>query len=329
MESGRIGLFRGLQVPILDDRNDEKRRQILIHGLRTGFPKGETATVQTGIARKLSRMTIPDLIDCWEDGRTLVGVTDLHFRGTRFEKLIDTRALSDFNILCNDPKFAQEFIDKLEMMTLVVSARGNVTDSHTDDCDGTNHCFLGRKLWLAWDRVEGQRRGLQDTTRDDVNGQATFDMQVFLSIHSANWFLINPNETLFLPGHLAHKVVTLDHYIGVGSFYVTLPGALGALARWHLHGTTDIHRKRVLGKITQAVIGRTVALRSESQKKKNLWGVRQMQATVRRWDQDENKKTKKSLLSQPGFARFIEATLASCNGRGKDENQAVQIGSDF
>jgi hypothetical protein len=136
-------------------------------------------------------------------------------------------------------------------------------------------------------------------------------MQAFLSIHSARWFLINPNQTLFLPGHLAHKVVTLEHYIGVGSFYVTLPGALRTLARWHLHGTTDIHRKRLLGKITRAVIGRTVALRSESQKKKNLWGAHHMQAAVRRWDQHENKKTKKLLLSQPGFAPFTEAALAS------------------
>jgi hypothetical protein len=307
---GEIGIYRGMPVHILQEVNDNQRRRVLLKALKAGFPRTETASVQKGPSRKRSQMTIPALIKCWEDERTVVSVTDLHFRETRFEKLIDTSALSDFNILCNDPHFAQEFIDKIEMMTLVISSKGNVTDSHTDDCDGTNHCFLGRKLWLAWDRVEGQRRGLQDSTRDDVQGQAAFEMRVFLAIRGARWFIINANETLFLPGNLAHKVVTLENYVGVGSFNVTLPGALRTLARWHLHGTTDIHRKRLLQKITKAVIGRAMVLHGESQKTQDRWGLCNMQAAVRQWHRHENEKTKRLLLSKPGFAPFIESALA-------------------
>jgi hypothetical protein len=254
-------------------------------------------------------MKVRELIERWEQERAVLSVTDLHFRKTRFEKLIDTSELSNFNILCNDPEFGDEFIDKLEMMTLVISAKGNVTDSHTDDCDGTNHCFTGRKLWLAWDMSEGRKRGLQDCTRDIVEDQAAFDMRRFLSLPSAKWFVIKGGETLFLPGNFAHKVITLEPYIGAGSFNVTLPGALGTLSRWHLHGSTDVHRNKLLGKITSATIRRVHALRSTSRKTRDEWGLPHLRRVVAQWQRRENDEAKGLLLSDAKFASFIEVAL--------------------
>ena len=35
-----------------------------------------------------------------------------------------------------------------------------------------------------------------------------------------------------MPGHLTHKVITLEPYLGVGSFYLALPNIIRTLSRW-------------------------------------------------------------------------------------------------
>jgi hypothetical protein len=107
------------------------------------------------------------------------------------------------------------------MMTLVVSSCGNVTDSHSDDPDGSNHCFVGRKLWLAWETFEGQKAGLRDCSRDLIVERAHFDLGIFASLKTARWWTVGPGETLFLPGRFSHRVITLESYVGIGSFYFT------------------------------------------------------------------------------------------------------------
>jgi hypothetical protein len=260
------------------------------------------------------------VLDHWEAEKSVLSVTDLHFRGTRFYRSIDTAPLSSFNVLCTDPEHRDEFMEKIEMMTLVISSRGNVTDSHTDDCDGTNHCFVGKKLWLAWDRLEGQKRGLQDTTRDEVYDQATFDMSTYLSLPTAKWFIISEGETLFLPGSLAHKVITLEPYIGVGSFNVTLPGSLGALSRWRLHGSTDIHRKRLFDKIASAVTRRVRLLKNASQQSREQWGLSYLQDAAALWQERTPGREKRLLLGNPSFASFIEIALNGNLNRGAYKN---------
>jgi hypothetical protein len=312
MCAGEIAVFDGPAVPVSESPIDpEQLRRTLLRGLRTSFPRKMRARTQVGRKRNRRYLKLPELVKRWESEKAVLSVTDLHIRGTRFEQIIDTTSLSYFNILCTDCEFAAEFIDNIEMMTMVISARGNVTDSHTDDCDGTNHCFIGRKLWLAWDRVDGQRRGLQDTTRDSVYDHAAFDMSTFLSLPSATWFIVNSGDTLFLPGSFAHKVITLEPYIGVGSFNVTLPGALGTLSRWRLHGTTDIHRKQLLEKITGAVIRRVQLLRRASRKSKDAWGLPYLQHAVAQWRRHKPDKAKRLLLSDEEFKSFIDVASES------------------
>ena len=68
--------------------------------------------------------------------------------------------------------------------------------------------------------------------RTPVTGRARFDMQSWLSLRSARWFLVNPGETLFLPANMTHKVITLESYIGVGGFFLALPNSLRLLSHW-------------------------------------------------------------------------------------------------
>ncbi|HVG29353.1 MAG TPA: hypothetical protein VM864_06500 [Pyrinomonadaceae bacterium] len=304
MARGEINLFTDLRVPVMKGGDDV--RAALTEGIRQGFPASRTARIQAGPSRTRRRVKVPEVIRRWQGGRAILSVTDLHFRRTKFDDVIDTSALSDFNVLCTDPEFGPEFMQVIEMMTLVVSTAGNLTDNHADDCDGTNHCFLGRKLWLAWDRMEGKAAGFQDVDRDTVFDQAAFDIGKFLSLPSSRWFTVEPGQTLFLPGSLAHKVITLEHYIGVGSFHVALPGYLRCLERWIAHDTHDIVPKGLLCKVNRAVLRRLGVVKGAAAGVKERWGLEHMRRAVEEWAEDADGATKRTLLGNPFFSEFIE-----------------------
>lgn len=174
------------------------------------------------------KLTLSEIAAKWRTARTKLGVTDLHIRGTVAEKIIATDVLSQFNLL---PEGGPDIRD-LEMFSLVFSSRGWVSDSHSDAPGSNNHCFAGRKLWLAWDTYEGAKRGLEDVERIAVQGRPRFDMDSWLALPSARWCVVNPGQTLFLPAHLTHKVITLERYIGVGGFFLALPNCLRMLSHW-------------------------------------------------------------------------------------------------
>ncbi|HEX5735268.1 MAG TPA: hypothetical protein VF131_20735 [Blastocatellia bacterium] len=303
MAKGQVSLFKDFPVCI-EAPSGANPREVVSKMIKTGFPNRQTARVQTGPSRTRYRLKIPEVMRRWEGERAILGVTDLHFRGTKFERALDFSALNDFDILCTDPNL----VHFIEMMTLVISSRGNVTDSHADDCDGSNHCFVGKKLWLAWDRIEGKAKGFQDIDRDYVTEQAAFDMRTFISLPSARWFLVNPNETLFLPGSLAHKVITIKHYIGVGGFYVTLPNYLRSLKRWILYDTLDITPKGLLGDLNKAVIQKIREVQKGPNSLKHHWGLSYMQKAIEKWEKDEEFETKEVLLKNQYFKAFLEAT---------------------
>src|SRR6266849_1913263 len=121
------------------------------------------------------------------------------------DRVCDSSAISNFNTLRNGP----ERLRDLEVATVLMGTAGSMTDAHSDDPDGCNHCIFGKKLWLVWDRREGQASGLQDCEYDDVYTQAPFDLGSFASMRSAQWFVVSKGNTLFLPGHLTHRVITL------------------------------------------------------------------------------------------------------------------------
>lgn len=310
MARGQVSLLTNLRVPVRNGLSQDLRGT-LIEGIRGGFPRSRTARIQRGPSRKRCRMRIPEVMRRWQGDRAILSVTDLHFRETKFDKVVDTSSLSDFNILCNDQEFRREFMETIEMMTLVISSAGNLTDNHADDCDGTNHCFIGRKLWLAWDRMEGKAAGFQDVDRDTVFDQAAFDMEAFLALPSSRWFTVEPGHTLFLPGSLAHKVITLEPYIGLGSFHVALPSYHRSLERWLLYDTHDIVPQGLLGKIHKAVLRKVNQLRQAEKTIKARWGLTETKEAVKRWSNNKNLTTRNRLLNDPIFAGFVEAVLRS------------------
>jgi hypothetical protein len=299
MMKGQPNLFIDFPVRLKQESHD--KRLALRNTIKRGFSIRAAASVQLNSSR-CTRMSVKDLLKRWERGRSVVSVTDLHFRKTRFEESIDAAALSDFNILCSDP----HLIENLEMMTLVISSKGNLTDTHTDDCDGSNHCFLGKKLWLCWDRQEGRAKGFEDLDRDRVKNFASFDLASFLSLPSSRWFVVKENETLFLPGSLSHKVITLEDYIGVGSFHVALPGYVRALRRWILYDTLDIQPGNLLERINRAVIARMRKLARASTLTQERWGWSYLGPSIEILLKRERRQERNQLLANPVFTKFLE-----------------------
>jgi hypothetical protein len=308
MVRGKISLFTNLKVPV-NHSSQDNLRHALTKGIKLGFAKSRTARIQIGAERRYCQMRVAEVVAHWQRGRKILSVTDLHFRGTKFYEVVDSSRLSDFNVFCSDSRFTAEFQTAIEMMTLVISSKGNLTDNHADDCDGTNHCFVGRKLWLAWDRFEGQAKGFQDVDRDDVFTQAAFDLPTFLSLPSSRWFTVEPGQTLVLPGSFAHKVITLEPYIGIGSFHVALPSYVRSIRRWILHDTHDIGPQRFLGKINGAVIRRIQQLAKSTKSAQKCWGLSYVRKAIDLWLKTESAENKRALLADPRFVSFCGAAV--------------------
>ncbi|MBK9731293.1 MAG: hypothetical protein IPO83_08405 [Chitinophagaceae bacterium] len=236
--------------------------------LQAYIPQKEIIKIRTGTKHRIIKVTVRETLARWTRGRSRFGVTDLHFRGTRLFDKIDADAISHFNLL---PRFSAE-VSFLEMLTLVISAKGIFSDSHSDDGDGSNHCFTGKKLWFAWDREEGRKMGLEDCTYDPVDEQAKFSIDKFLSLSSAHWFIVSENRTLFMPGNFAHRVITLEKYIGFGSFYVSFPNYFNAVKRWTLYESSDV-TDDFINSLNINLIKLLKSVAKMSTAEKELWGV--------------------------------------------------------
>lgn len=276
------------------------RRSRTMHRIYTG---------PTGTRREL---TLRDIALKWRANRTRFGVTDLYIRGTLMESVIAPDGLSCFNLLPRSSAGARE----QEMFSFVISSRGHVTDSHSDDPDSTNYCFTGRKLWLAWDTYEGMTRGLQDVERVPVYRKAHFDMNAWLSLRSARWFLVGPGETLFLPAHMTHKVVTLERYIGVGGFFIALPNCLRLLAHWIVRGPlwskqdSTGYRDDLLGEIAQSARDTVLHLRSAPAAERAQWGYDYLARSAETFIRTCPAARLRALRSDPRFRPVADAIRA-------------------
>lgn len=272
LASGKVALFSDFPTGPTGSRAPETLCRVICRSIGGS----ERANVQIGQRRSRRTMPLSEVMRRWLKGRHLTSTTDLHFRGTSLVGRFRAASLSDFNLL------GPPSPDWLEMMTLVVSTAGSVSESHSDDCDGSNHCITGAKLWLVWDRLEGKAAGLQDVTHDDVYGAERFEVSTFLALKSSRWFVVNPGVTLFLPGHLTHRVITLEPYVGFGSFNITLASWPRTLGRWETTGaayvTTEMRRHLV-----SRVMRRAVAIRSNPAQRETF-GWERARAAVRAAD---------------------------------------------
>ena len=280
----RSSLFTDFPVQRFHGRFGAAGVEHLVEYLRCGFPRRRRARVRG--RTKIDYLSIPRVVDKWLGGKSVFGVTDLHYIATRFDTLVDTHQLNGFNIL---PRGTDGFQSQ---DSLVISATGAVTDSHSDDHSGSNHCFTGTKLWLLWDTIEGLENGVEDVERCTVLDRAAFDIGAFATMKSSSWILIEPGQTMFIPAHLSHKVITLDRYIGLGSFHAGLPGLIDLLIRWHAlpplwaaHPGSD--RRRSVAYIAERAIRKVATLRKADRAEQYSWGVPYLLKRLQQHEKDK------------------------------------------
>jgi hypothetical protein len=313
MRRGKPIVFDDLAVPV----RGEIRLGVsvaVLQAMRAAVPRRSKIRVWCGPSATQKYVTADELLRRWTGRRARVSVTDLHIRGTKVVRHIDCSQLGDFNLLAE----AGGEVGDQEMLTMVISSAGTFTDSHSDDPDGSNHCFAGRKLWLVWDTFLGLSRQLDDVERVNVRGpQARFSMSDFLSVPGSRWFTVEAGQTLFLPGHLTHKVITLDDYLGVGSFFVMFPSYLRTLHRWTRHTPLWAlnrpvgQRLELVDEITRRVIRKMNRLTRSPEAEWSRWGLAYLTSEVAEWIRTAPPQAKSLLLDRPTSAKFLRAVLAT------------------
>jgi hypothetical protein len=277
----RPSLFEDFPIRRRVERTATPPALDVIEEIRSGFPRAKRARVRS---RETVRfMAIPSVLDRWRQSTSVFGVTDLHYIGTRFDNRVDTNGLNDFNLL---PRGTDGFQSQ---DSLVISTEGAVTDSHSDDHSGSNHSFMGTKLWLLWDTFEGFEHGLEDVEHSDVFEKAAFDLSAFIAIRSSCWILIGPGQTMFIPASLTHKVITLQPYLGLGSFHAGLPGFVDLLIRWarlkpQWTGRNADSERCSVGFLTRRAIRKVRSLGEADANERLRWGVPYLRERLQRAD---------------------------------------------
>jgi hypothetical protein len=307
MAEGTPVVFSNVLMPVRGE-GEFGLRQAVFESLRSGLPKYKTYRVRLGRdGDRLESLRADQLLRRWSSGRSLVSITDLDIRESNLLNYIDCSALSDFNLLAG----ARKPVAAEEMLTMVVSSAGVFTDSHSDVPDGSNHCFFGKKLWLVWDTFEGIARNLEDHERSGSKRErAAFSISAFLSIPGARWLTVEEGQTLFLPGHLTHKVVTLEDYIGIGSFFVMLPSYLRTLIRWTEHtplwalDARSDRRMALVDKITRRVTRKVKSLAKALDREQAQWGLPYLVSAVTEWQRVSGPHS--PLFDNPDSSRLLK-----------------------
>ena len=274
MSKGEVVLFSNLKVPVARERELGLEEAVLT-ALADGLPDRTRAKVWWRRSFHRKSITIRELLKNWREDRGPMNIADLHIRDTGLYERIDTSSLCNFNLLSG----ARGECALEEILSMIVSTTGAFTDSHTDDPDGSNHCFVGRKLWLAWDTFEGIENGLEDVDRQQLARWAAFDIEAFLRLRSSRWIIVEPGQTLFLPGHLTHRVITLERYLEVGGFFVMFPSLQRTLARWRrdtpLWALTKPlkHRLTLVDQIARRANRKAQQLRLGDSRERRQWGL--------------------------------------------------------
>jgi hypothetical protein len=305
MLSGSPSLFSDFPLH-LRTSSKELSGDVVLNEIKGGFPRAKRARVRVGPLVRY--VPIPEVAGKWKRAHSIFGVTDLHYIGTRFDTRLDTSSLNDFNLL---PRGTDGFQSQ---DSLVISSAGGFTDSHSDDHSGSNHCFTGAKVWLMWDTIEGLRHGLEDAERCKIRGRAAFDTRIFLSLSSSRWLLIASGQTIFIPGHLTHKVITLEKYLGLGSFHAGLPSFIDTLLHWkNLSPLWSRPRKRddshcCVSFITDRAIRKVRALERATKAERFRWGVPYLQTRLRQLRSEHHSVIGESPSKEDGnLVRFVRA----------------------
>jgi hypothetical protein len=278
--------------------------------LKTLFGSRCKTLTKSGPSQSVKSRRVHDVVDIWQRNRAVVSANDIFYRHLKLDSAFDCEAIGDFSVLRHAPARIRE----LEVATLLMGTTGCLTDSHSDDPDGCNHCIVGRKFWLVWDRLEGMERGLQDCEYEAVYADAncSFDIRVFSSLSSSRWFTVSQGQTLFLPGNLTHKVLTIERYIGISNFYVGLPNALTSLTRWRIRGAKMV-TEELWCDIVMLVMKQLHKTVGASRQYKHAWGFSHIGESLDHWDRSWTAKQKRQLLSDHHFKTLHDTMRSLCD----------------
>ncbi len=264
-----------------------------------------------GVLPEIHYLALNEIIEKWSDNEEVMSITDLHIRNTPIENLFNLDQLSKHNLYLECPSE----VGSLEMMTILISTQFNVTESHCDDSDGSNHCLVGKKLWLCWDTLEGLKNGIEDIERLDIDRQCHFDLATFVTLKSSSWFFVGEGDTLFLPGNLSHKVITLEKYIGIGSFYISLLNFLRTLSWWKLHKPNwELNEPPDINKHNYDQLQSTISSISFDNNPDN-YIAKSLKNSIDYWHEEFSSKDRSLLLSEPMFNHCYQCLLALANNR--------------
>lgn len=270
--------------------------------LKKLFRNSPKTLTKLGKAKTRRYLPVHEVVDKWSAGATVFSANDIFFRNLGLDRVFDCAPISDFNII---PQTSPD-INYIEVATLLIGTPGCLTDSHSDDPDGSNYCIRGKKLWFVWDRKEGRRHGLEDCEYDDVYTHANFSLPAFMKVSSAHWFTVSEGQTLFLPGNLTHKVITLEKYLGISSFYLGLVNALCSFSRWKFNGTVMV-TEALQQELMQLIMQQLEKTAAADRAYKYQWGYYHLPEAIRVWKQKYSKDQRELLCADPSFRELANS----------------------
>jgi hypothetical protein len=119
-------------------------------------------------------------------------------------------------------------------------------------------------------------------------------------------------KTLFLPGNLTHKVLTLEPYLGIGSFHIGLPNSLDTFTRWLYHGplwSMSDPRQENAGLVDEAAkvtLGIMKRAQSGSTELKEHWGFLYLHRAYVTWEKSVRSDMRRRVLEHPTFRKIVE-----------------------
>ena len=317
----RLGITKSRLLPILKSTQDTFRYKI-----------------SRELGAEPVELTIGELMQEWEKDENMLRITNLHLRTIDLVDSTELDLICPFNLLVHGNKD----LKKLEMMTLMVSTTGGITESHSDDTDVNNHCVAGRKLWLCWDTSEGMKAGLEDCEKVDVYGKPKFSLETFLELESSTWVLVAEGETLFLPGNFTHKVITLEKYIGIGGFFVSFPTMLHTFERWlgrkdEFQHREPLYRRRHGDLVAESIEASLIdaskkiykQLLLEGEDAQRLWGTQHAGKSLKEWEHVSGNTESENLKQNQRFRECLAFTREMKNCENRKPAPTTGFGNDY
>jgi len=189
-----------------------------------------TVAVLRDMGERRSQWTPQRVLDAWQADDPAFGITDHAVGGAALSAHVRMNTVLENNLLSHE-----DALDRFEVCGPILATRGHITDAHMDDPDIWNSCVSGAKAWVMADIREWSRQ-FQLSVRRILDAEP-LDVETFLSLPGSRWAVVTDDTALYCPNTYVHRVVTLERYVGIGTFCATPESAPRLLDFWHEHGS--------------------------------------------------------------------------------------------